>query len=43
MPDFVARAVEIQAKRDKASLAMGINPATGDATARKLGAANEPI
>ncbi len=43
LPDFVARAVEIQAKRDKASLAMGINPATGDATARKLGAANEPI
>lgn len=29
LPDFVARAVEIQAKRDKASLAMGINPATG--------------
>lgn len=29
LPDFVARAVEIQAKWDKASLAMGINPATG--------------
>lgn len=43
LPDFVVRAVETQAKRDKASLAMGINPATGDATARKLGAANEPI
>lgn len=29
LPDFVALAVETQAKRDKASLAMGINPATG--------------
>ena len=29
LPDFVAQAVETQAKRDKASLAMGINPATG--------------
>lgn len=29
LPDFVARAVETQAKRDKASLAMGVNPATG--------------
>lgn len=29
LPDFVARAVETQAKRDKASLAMGINPAAG--------------
>ena len=29
LPDFVARAVETQAKRDKTSLAMGINPATG--------------
>ena len=29
LPDFVAQAVETQAKRDKASLAMGINPAAG--------------
>ena len=29
LPDFVVRAVETQAQRDKASLAMGINPATG--------------
>lgn len=29
LPDFVARAVATQAKRDKTSLAMGINPATG--------------
>lgn len=29
LPDFVSRAVETQAKRDKTSLAMGINPATG--------------
>lgn len=27
---FMTRAVETQAKRDKASLRMGINPATGD-------------
>lgn len=29
VPVFIARAVETQAKRDKTSLAMGINPATG--------------
>ena len=29
LPDFVSRAVATQAKRDKTSLAMGINPATG--------------
>ena len=29
VPVFIARAVETQAQRDKASLAMGINPATG--------------
>ena len=29
LPDFVARAVDAQAKRDKTSLALGINPATG--------------
>lgn len=29
VPDFIRRAVETQAKRDKTSLAMGINPATG--------------
>lgn len=28
--DFMARAVEAQAQRDKASLKLGINPATGD-------------
>lgn len=27
---FVARAIETQAKRDKSSIALGINPATGD-------------
>lgn len=30
LPDFIRRAVETQAKRDKASLRLGINPATGD-------------
>ena len=30
LPDFVARAVETQAKRDQSSLRLGINPATGD-------------
>ena len=30
LTDFVSRAVETQAQRDKASLAMGINPATGE-------------
>ena len=29
LPDFVARAVETQAKRDQSSLRLGINPATG--------------
>ncbi len=29
LPDFVARAVETQAKRDRSSLRLGINPATG--------------
>ncbi len=29
IPQFVARAVDIQAKRDKSSLALGINPSTG--------------
>lgn len=29
LPDFVARAVSTQAQRDKTSLRMGINPATG--------------
>lgn len=29
LPDFVARAVETQAKRDQASLQLGINPVTG--------------
>ena len=27
---FVARAIETQAKRDRSSIALGINPATGD-------------
>ena len=27
---FIARAIETQAKRDKSSIALGINPATGD-------------
>ena len=30
VPQFVERAVATQAKRDKTSLAMGINPSTGD-------------
>jgi len=30
LPDFIRRAVENQTKRDRASLRMGINPATGD-------------
>ena len=29
VPQFVERAVETQAKRDKSSMALGINPATG--------------
>ena len=29
LPDFVSRAVTVQAQRDKTSLAMGIDPATG--------------
>ena len=28
--EFLARAVETQAQRDKSSLRMGLNPATGD-------------
>ena len=28
--EFLARAVETQAQRDRSSMAMGINPATGD-------------
>ena len=28
--DFIARAIETQAQRDKSSLRMGLNPATGD-------------
>lgn len=27
---FIARAIEMQAKRDKSSLKMGVNPITGD-------------
>ncbi len=30
VPQFVERAVETQAKRDKSSMALGINPATGE-------------
>ena len=30
LPQFVARAVETQAQRDKSSLQMGLNPITGD-------------
>ena len=30
MGEFLARAVETQAQRDRSSMAMGINPATGD-------------
>lgn len=32
IPQFVGRAVNNQAERDRRSLAMGINPATGDKT-----------
>lgn len=30
VPQFIERAVETQAKRDRSSLALGINPATGE-------------
>lgn len=30
VPDFVARAVDTQAQRDKTALRMGVNPATGE-------------
>ncbi len=35
IPPFIERAVETQAKRDKASLALGINSATGDKTVKE--------
>ena len=38
---FVARAIETQAKRDKSSIALGINPATGDKLDSKGGADHE--
>lgn len=33
--EFLARAVETQVKRDKSSIALGINPATGDKIAKE--------
>ena len=30
VPDFVARAVDTQEQRDKTSLRLGVNPATGE-------------
>ena len=39
--EFLARAVETQAKRDKSSIALGINPATGDKLDSKGGADHE--
>ena len=39
--DFLARAVETQVKRDKSSIALGINPATGDKLDSKGGADHE--
>ena len=38
---FVARAIETQVKRDKSSIALGINPATGDKLDSKGGADHE--
>ena len=38
---FIARAIETQAKRDKSSIALGINPATGDKLDSKGGADHE--
>ena len=35
VPQFLARAVDTQAQRDKSSLASGINPATGDKIAKE--------
>ncbi len=35
VPQFVERAVETQAKRDTSSLALGINPATGEKIAKE--------
>ncbi len=35
VPQFLARAVDAQAQRDKSSLAAGINPATGDKIAKE--------
>ena len=35
VPQFIERAVETQAKRDSSSLAMGVNPATGDKIAKE--------
>lgn len=41
LPQFVTRAVEMQAKRDEPSLLMGINPATGEKLEGKGGADND--
>ena len=38
---FIARAIETQVKRDKSSIALGINPATGDKLDSKGGADHE--
>ena len=35
VPQFVERAVETQAKRDRSSMALGINPVTGEKLDRK--------
>lgn len=35
VPQFIERAVETQAKRDRSSLALGINPVTGDKIAKE--------
>ena len=35
LPDFIRRAVETQAQRDKSSLRMGLNPVTGDKLERE--------
>lgn len=39
--EFLARAVETQVKRDKSSIALGINPAAGDKLDSKGGADHE--
>lgn len=41
VPDFIRRAVETQVRRDKSSLRMGLNPATGDKLEQSGGVSHE--